>query len=512
MNRSLLASSLLWSALLQAQQTTFQKTIGGSQIEYAYDAHKTLEGGYVFGGPTMSFPSPGNVASYIVRTDPDGDTLWTAAFGGTAGNCDMQYINDLTQISDSGFLAVGGKGVCGNPNGGGNIVRLDKNGNVLWAKYNNAYADPYPVIQSNDGNFIVGGYIQGIGAGLKDAPLIKLDANGDTIWARNYGGAGDDWFYHIVQTNDNGYLAAGKTTSFGQGGNDIYLVKTDASGNLMWSKAYGTAGEEVAFGHSLEPTSDGGYILTGYGDVVQGPKGMFLLKIDVNGNMSWSKYYTGMDAHAVKQTPDGGYVLTGRSSTGVQLVKTDQNGNVTWSKVYTGGTSEKGLILVLAGDGGYLVGGQGAFNGNTEFYMIKTDANGNSGCNEANAGVTSSNAPFIMVNAGTLVSVGEKTVSYPLLYQRGGTVTGLCSTVGETEEVKKNEFAVFPNPCDGIFTVPSAACALITVYNSLGAELFSVESTTYRTAVDLKDQPGGMYFIAVQEGNKIDVQRIIITK
>jgi len=490
-------------------QLIYQKTIGGTGTDYAYDMHKAVVGsGYYFGGVSSSFPLAGSVASYVVRTNDNGDTLWTASFIGTGGNCEQQYVNDLCPLADGGVVAVGGKGVCGDTMVGGNMVRLDANGNVLWSKYSSKYADPYPVIQSNDGNIIVGGYETNGGflsANVKDAFLMKLDlTSGDTLWSKRYGGAnGDDWFYHILQTSDGGYLSAGFTTSFGQGNRDIYLVKTDATGNLQWSKVYGTSSYESAFEHSLEATSDGGFIIAGEGDNgAQSSHGVFLMKIDASGNMSWAKYYDGKDGHGVKQTSDGGYVVTGRSTTGIQLIKTDANGNVLWSKVYTGGTSEKGLILELANDGGFVVGGQGAFSGNTEIYIIKTDSLGNSGCNETNAGVTSSVAPFITVTPATQVSTGAKTVSYPMLFQWGGSTNTKCTTLGITGQNQNNQLKLFPNPGSGEFNLQineDLENATMEVYNIMGQKIFNQQLSGNKTKINLENYNGEVFFVRVMK-------------
>jgi len=162
-------------------QFTFQKAFGGTGGEYLYDMHKTLDGGYIMAGTTTSLPSSPYVSSFVVKTNATGDTLWTASYTGVGGTCDQQYINDIYQLNDSGYIAVGGKTVCGNANAGGEISRLDKNGNIVWSKYCSASEDPYPVIQDKDGNLIVGGYLTGLGAGLEDGCLMKLDANGDTL-------------------------------------------------------------------------------------------------------------------------------------------------------------------------------------------------------------------------------------------------------------------------------------------------------------------------------------------
>jgi hypothetical protein len=515
MKALLLASLTLFAAYHLNAQVTFQKVYGGSNLDYCYDMHKTYDGGYVLGGISFSYPNPYG-KSYVVKTDVNGDTLWTASYGDTVGgNCDLQYINDLCQLSDSGYLTVGGKKTCDN-SGSGEITRLDKNGNVLWAKKCTPNGeDPYPCIQDKAGNFIVGGYVTGIGAGANDGCLMKLDANGDTLWSRTYGGTGNEWFYHIIQTKDGGYMAAGYTSSFGQGGQDIYIVKTDVNGNLIWSKAYGTAGDEFAFGHCLQATSDGGYILTGQvGSGSQSATGIFLMKIDSTGNMKWANYYSGAFAHAVKQTPDKGYAVVGTGDYGtgyhVVLIKTDSTGVMQWSKTYGGsGGYEEGWILDLANDGGYVTGGHTSLVAATEqMYLVKTDANGNSNCNETNPVITPSVAPFVTTNAATIVHEGTNTVSYPFTSQRGTVITTLCSALGlaENKNIPENP-GIYPNPVINNVTLSFGQEEInhIELYDIEGRKLNTFTSSGKEFTFSCSGLAAGLYFIKVtsQKGTQI---------
>jgi len=522
-----IATILISTLLQQAKaQVTFQKTFGGVSADYLYDAHKTLDGGYILGGNTTSAPSTPNTASYLVRLNANGDTLWTESIMGTGnGNgtsgasCDQQYNNAIYQLSDSGFVSVGGRGGivgCANIIYGGDVVRLDKNGNPLWAKTTSTNADPYAVIQSNDGGIVVAGYETGIGAGNEDGFIMKLDLNGDTLWSKNYGGTGNEWFYQIVQSNDGGYLAAGYTDScsgcaitFGQGGEDIYLVKTDANGNLKWSYTYGTSHSEYAFGHCLTKTMDGGYIITGQGGSgAQSATGIFLLKIDSMGNNGWSKYYPGYYAHAVKQTPDKGYAIVGKATISgslmLEFIKTDSLGVVQWSYGYTPATpsSIQGFFVEMANDGGYLLGGQatGFGAGNKDAYVVKTDANGNAGCATAPAGAIATGAPYIKATPTTVVSKGATTLSYSLLYKKGTIINQLCSTSG-VNEVKNSsaEIRIYPNPSTGIIKIESEKeLGIITVYNLLGEVSYSVKTNATSHQIDISNQAAGVYYIKSQ--------------
>ena len=508
-------------------QVTFQKIFGGNGIkqDYTYDMHKTSDGGYVLGGVTENYPT-GVRRSYVIKTDANGDTLWTSIYGDTckAGNA-QQYINDICQSVDGGYLGVGGMIPCGGSSTtGGEITRLDANGNVLWSKTcATGKPDPYPVIQCKDGNFIFGGYCTGIGAGLEDGFLTKIDANGDTLWSRTYGGAGNEWFYHILQTPDGGYLAAGKTDGFGQGvvntNDNIYLVKTDANGNLQWSKAYGTStGNQDAFGHCLQPTTDGGYIIAGaaQNQIAQTDSSIFLMKIDASGNMKWAKYFSGVFGHAVKQAADKGYLIVGTGNYGttgldVVLIKTDSLGTLQWSRTFGGSGNENGWLLEIADDGGYVTGGWTKSFGNLaeHIYFVKTDASGNSSCNEnASPGVIESVAPFVSGNVATQVGIGPNTESFTPLFQRGATIIDLCSTVGVNER-SNNTVSVFPNPASYTLTIDLSGQATIKILNMHGQLIESRTTNDNNVNIDVSNLPGGVYVVEARTDKGISVSKFI---
>jgi hypothetical protein len=176
---------------------------------------------------------------------------------------------------------------------------------------NNEYT--HSVQQTSDGGYIVAGHTYSFGAGYADAFLIKTDANGNLQWFKTYGGAWWEWFFPVQQTSDGGYILAGTTLSFGAGGGDAFLIKTDASGNLQWAKTYGGTVYDIAY--SVQQTSDGGYIAVGrtysFG---AGVHDIILIKTDANGNLQWAKTYGGAyeDAgYSVQQTSDGGYIVAG---------------------------------------------------------------------------------------------------------------------------------------------------------------------------------------------------------
>ncbi|MDH5186801.1 MAG: hypothetical protein OEW70_07050, partial [candidate division WOR-3 bacterium] len=189
------------------------------------------------------------------------------------------------------------------------------------------------VQQTTDG-YIVTGYTNSFGNGGYDVYLIKTDANGDTIWTRTFGGSADDWGRSVQQTTD-GYIITGYTKSSGAGGYDVYLIKTDANGEHIWSMPFGGSADDQ--GYSVQQTLDGGYIITGYTKSLgAGGSDVYLIKTDANGDKLWEKTFGGSSddgGYSIQRHYDS-YIITGYTNSSgaggadVYLIKTDANGNV----------------------------------------------------------------------------------------------------------------------------------------------------------------------------------------
>ena len=211
--------------------------------------------------------------------------------------------------------------------------------------------------------------------------LIKTDEYGTMEWNRTYGGIGGDFAYSVVETSDGGYALAGVTDSFGAGGNDFWLIKTDSFGNVEWNQTYGGTDSSIAY--SLVETSDGGYALAGssgsplYFPIGSGTTDFWLVKTDAYGNMEWNQTYGGTEdevAYSLVETADRGLALAGYTESGGEsghfwLVKTDGSGNMEWNQTYGGSKSDHAFSLVTTSDGGFALA-------STNFWLIKTDAHG----------------------------------------------------------------------------------------------------------------------------------------
>ena len=373
------------------------KNIGGSGSDMFYSVKQTSDGGYIAAGATASSNgdlnnNKGSDDALIVKLDDKGSITWIKNIGGSSS----EYFNTVQQTSDGGYIAAGysqsSNGDIGNNKGelDALIVKLDGNGNIVWLKNvggskSESFEDAQ---QTSDGGYIAVGYSNSndgdltSNRGYDDAILVKFDTNGNITWIKSIGGSSGDQFYSVQQTSDGGYIAAGNSGSTNgnisgnKGNTDGILVKFDASGNTAWIKNVGGSSNDYL--RSVQQTSDGGYISSGYsssnnGDIT-GPKGLndgIVTKFDASGNISWLKNIGGTlndNLYSVVQTSDGGYIATGESksvngdiamnkgNTDAIIVKLDQSGNITWLD-NIGGSGIDTLYSIIFTNEGYVAAG-----------------------------------------------------------------------------------------------------------------------------------------------------------
>ncbi|NIO09812.1 MAG: hypothetical protein GTO40_18125, partial [Deltaproteobacteria bacterium] len=183
--------------------------------------------------------------------------------------------------------------------------------------------------------YIVAGHTLSFGSGDYDFWVLKLDAGGDVQWEKTYGGDYGDYAQSVSPTSDGGYVVAGHTESFGAGGYDFWVLKLDGDGTVQWQKTYGGQSSEEAL--SIRPTLDGGYIVAGHTGSfgISGSQDAWVLKLDADGVIQWQKSYSSIGpdaAHSIHQTSDRGYVVAGTTSFGFYsdfwVLKTDEEGNI----------------------------------------------------------------------------------------------------------------------------------------------------------------------------------------
>ncbi len=242
------------------------------------------------------------------------------------------------------------------------------------------------VRQTTDGGYIVAGYTQSYGSGGSDFWLLKTDALGKELWTQTYGGSAGDIAYDVQQTTDGGYILVGITWNLGNGMGDAWLLKTDRDGNELWAKTYGGTAEDRPY--SLQQTNDGGFVLAGYTQSSgEGLSDFWLLKTDADGNELWSRTYGGAAedrAFEVQQTVDGGFAIVGYTQSfgagaeDVWLVKTDVQGNQQWTETFGNELINKAFSLQITSDNGLIIVGETQQGESEQFatWLIKTNAQG----------------------------------------------------------------------------------------------------------------------------------------
>ncbi len=383
MKRIVLLGGILlcgWRGLAMAQAWT--RTYGGSRTEVAYSVQTTPDGGFVVAGYTESFGAGGTDA-WVLRLDADGNVLWQEALGG-AGS-DVAY--SVRGTSDGGFVVGGYTSARGELEAW--VFRLQADGSLVWQR---AYGPGgvYDVRPTLDGGFVVAGATTAFGAAGLDAWVLRLGPQGDILWQRRYGGGGSDVAYSVRGTSDGGFVVAGFTTSFGAGSYDAWVLRLDASGNVLWQKAYGGGLQDWAY--SVDVTPDGGFVVAGYTESFgAGRNDVWVFRLDGSGNVQWTATYgdTADDyAYAVQTLPDGGFVVAGYTTSfgavylgDFWVLRLGSDGGVVWQRRYGGVSYDWAYAVQATAGGGFVVAGMSqSFNDlNRDVWVVQTDGAGGVG-------------------------------------------------------------------------------------------------------------------------------------
>lgn len=458
--------------------SSLEMTYGGKAGDDAWSVAVTSDNGFVVAGQTESFGS-GKKDAWLIKTDTAGKVLWQNTYGGR-GN-DVFYFVRPTQ--DGGFIACGSTtstNIADKTDAW--AVKVTQTGQVEWAKaFGGGASDEfYEIYETADHGFIAAGHSSSFSASLQPDPwVVKLDKTGNIVWQKTYGGSAPDYAYSIKQTNDGGYVVVGTTASFGTGvygtyAADILLLRLDGDGNLLWSKVYGGGLAEEAARVSLTP--DGGYVISGITGSFSDNLDLWLVKINSSGDILWQKRYGGAKTDFAadhKVLSDGSIIMTGKTynvsekqydansqcapvDKDIFLMKTDPQGNIVWSKGYGGLYTDESAALDLTNDGGFVVvGNMGAANtaNGNDIWLFKTDFNGTIGysCDIGELGFNSSDT----VSDARSVDI---TASYKTVQVFNTTVTPVetnvtgqktCSLTADDKD-RLELFAITSHP-DNIF-------------------------------------------------------------
>ena len=340
----------------------WNKTYGGELNDFFRSGIQLENGNYILNGVygVTEYNTEGDW--WLVCIDSIGELLWDKTFGASG------YCNGILLAPDGGYVIVGNTDNQGS--GGMDIllVKTDENGNIEWSQtYGGSDNEsPHNIQMTDDGGYIITGWTESYGDKSGDLWLIKTDSTGNEEWSKTFGGTGIDGGDHIILLEGRGYMFIGVTTSFGAGGFDVWLIKTDSYGNEIWSDTLGGVYDD--FINDVKKTVDGGYILVGNSQFSENDGDIWLLKFDSEWNLEWEQIIGDEEynelACGIQQTSDNGFIITGshRSMfiTGNQqgiLLKVDFNGAEEWRKLFGGSEEDWGNDILIISDGGYIVFG-----------------------------------------------------------------------------------------------------------------------------------------------------------
>lgn len=364
-----------------AQQIKFKRVYGSGGYEFGYSAVQTLDTGYAIAGVTSSY-GYGNMDVYLVKTDSMGLPKWFRVYGGI--NVDRGLC--VRQTLDTGYVIAGYTNSIGVSGYNMYLIKTNKLGDTLWTRtYGGSDWDfANAVEQTSDGGYILCGSTYSYGKGDKDVYLIKTNASGDTLWTKTYGGVDEDEAFSVKQTSDGGYILAGYTNSFGAGSSDVYYIRTNATGDTLWTKTLGGTGADR--GNSVLQATDGGFVIAGYKfDATLSINQAYIVKTNSSGSPIWQKEFgTPNDAaaNAVIEANDGGYVWAGKLNLGgqydVYFFKLDINGDFAFATTYGTSGEDEAFFTWPTKDNGFIVGGttNGIGYGLNDVFFVKTDTSG----------------------------------------------------------------------------------------------------------------------------------------
>ncbi|MFP5039881.1 T9SS type A sorting domain-containing protein [Parasediminibacterium sp. JCM 36343] len=387
-----------------APSIQWQKALGGSAGDEAYSIQPTADGGYILAGTSSS--NNGDVSGnhggndcWVVKLGNTGNLQWQKVFDGTGNH----VARSIQPAADGGYIVAG---YTKNSDGDSSssdywIVKFDNTGSLQWQKtYGGTGHDVAESIQpTTDGGYIVAGVTNSNDGDVSgthvyygsnrsivtyDYWVIKLDNAGSLQWQKTLGGTSTDWAYSIQQAADGGYIVAGSAmsndgdVSGNHGDYDYWVVKLDSTGILQWQKALGGTGNDGAY--SIQPTTDGGYIVAGStgsddGDVTgnhSSDADCWVVKLDSTGSLLWQKTFGGNrgdGAQSIQPTADGGYILAGytENSNGdvsgnhnnwdYLVIKLDSTGSLQWQKTLGGSKLDEAYSITETADKGYIIAG-----------------------------------------------------------------------------------------------------------------------------------------------------------
>ena len=299
------------------------------------------------------------------------------------------------------------------------VIKTDARGNTIWTKTfgGTSNDEANEIIATADGNLLIVGTTASFGAGGTDVYLVKIDTSGALLWQKDFGGSADESAEDVMISSDGAFLIYGITSSFGNGLRDAYLLKVDVEGTLLWSKTYGGAADDG--GVSLCNAESGNIVLFGFTDNLPAiARDLIVIKINNAGDSLNSWLYGGTEyeqAESIEPTTDGNFILAGHTASfghidhNMYCLKISNNGTLLWENNF-GGIEHDGVEHGRqCNDGGYIFAGRTLSFANhyEQMYLLKTDEAGTIAWQKDIGGIDDDAAYNIVETKGYYILVGN---------------------------------------------------------------------------------------------------------
>lgn len=440
-------------------QVNFHSTFQGFGAEKGYSVAVINEGFMLAGSSNTSGAGQNDVL--VIKTDSDGTTVWQKNYGGSGDDVG----NRIRQVSDGNFIIAGN--TKSFPSGDMNfyIIKIDSSGTLLWSKvFGGPLQDSVTsFIETADLGLLIFGSTLSIGSGNNDIYMLKLDQSGNYLWSKAAGNAGNDIATSATEIYGSGFLFTGYTSSFGLNGFAPLLLRTDTIGDVQWVKTFEFATYWTGFNrfNDIVPGYLSDYVVAGQvccGSSI-GDGRTVAMSIDVLGTINWVKEFTfnsgASTARSVIKSADGQFLFGGTYSSGwAHIIKLNVLGNLQWSNYYS--NASNGFEIKLTPSGQFALTGNSMTTGDYKLFLLKPEFDGTINCIST---PTFSSNPFTPTPIITLRSFSTTTTNYVLTDSCNVTTssistTSLCLYTG-IENVGNNEkeISITPNPSNELVTI-----------------------------------------------------------
>ncbi|MDF2436665.1 MAG: lipoprotein [Bacteroidota bacterium] len=439
---------------------------------------------------------------------------------------------DVVQTADGGYLIAGTTENSDPTDLDMKITKTDAYGNIVSTKIYGGARVEYPnnMVATSDGNYLVVGFSQSFGGGDMDVYLMKIDANGNEIFTKSYGGFGNEEGKEIIATADGNYIIVGASNSYtgSSTNNDIQLFKIDPNGTLLTTRNYGTSQYESA--RSIKLCSDGGFVIAGKtAPSLTSNASLYLVRTNANLDTMWTRVLSGApnswEGKSVIVNSDNSLTLaiddssvTNDSDIRIMKLNSDATSIITNNRF---GDNMKDIVKTLrpTNDGGYILGGiSRSFGWPVDMWVIKLDGNCNLQWDKNYGGAGHEHAYSIrQTSDGGYIAVGHAR-SYSTFWELYLVKMGQTGLVGVNELALNNSKAsIYPNPTDGVLNIDLSELkdySSFTISNTIGQTVYSEDLVTLRgnqlMTIDLKDQKPGVYFVTIQSANEKITKKLIL--